>query len=147
VKPKADVFTISVRARYINRKRGKREVYYLQSEGGFASAHQLREYKGKCENLHGHNWRVLVKVRGRELGASGMLIDFGILKRLLKKLLERLDHKFLNELPPFDTVNPTSENLAKHIFDALDLELPEGVETYEVRVWESEKNAASHIRD
>lgn len=122
-------------------------MFYLQVEGDFASAHQLREYKGKCENLHGHNWRVLVRVRGRELGSGGMLIDFGDLKRLLKDCLDALDHKFLNELPPFDAINPTSENMAKHIFEALDRELPAGVEMHEVRVWESEKSAATYARE
>ncbi|MDR0362346.1 MAG: 6-carboxytetrahydropterin synthase QueD [Planctomycetota bacterium] len=122
-------------------------MFHLQIEGDFASAHQLREYKGKCENLHGHNWRVLVRVCGRKLGPSGMLIDFGVLKAKLRARLEGLDHQFLNELPPFDVVNPTSENLAKHIFETLDADLPDGVGMHEVRVWESEKSAASYMRD
>lgn len=119
-------------------------MYYLQVEDDFASAHQLREYKGKCENLHGHNWRVLAKVKGRELGAAGMLVDFGILKKLLKDCLSLLDHRFLNELPPFDVINPTSENLARHIFLELGKGLPEGVSVHEITVWESEKCAATY---
>lgn len=122
-------------------------MHYLQVEGDFASAHQLREYKGKCENLHGHNWRVRVRVCGRDLDRLGMLMDFGCLKQTLKTLLDGLDHKFLNETPPFDRVNPTSENLAKHLYESLDAVLPQGVRVHEVTVWESEKCAASYRAD
>ena len=122
-------------------------MYYLQVEGDFASAHQLREYQGKCENLHGHNWRVLARVKGRELDKTGMLVDFGILKKLVRDLLESLDHKFLNETPPFDTINPTSENLSKYLFEELDNLLPAGVSVHEITVWESEKCAATYMAD
>ena len=117
-------------------------MYYLQVEDAFASAHQLREYQGKCENLHGHNWRVRVRVKGRELDKTGMLVDFGILKKLLKELMDRLDHKFLNDTPPFDALNPTSENLAKYLYDELGRVLPEGVRPHQITVWESERSAA-----
>lgn len=117
-------------------------MYYLQVESDFASAHQLRGYKGKCENLHGHNWRVMVRVRGGRLDALGMLMDFGDLKKILAGLLERLDHKFLNETPPFDAVNPTSENLARFLYEELGGELPDGVRAHDVTVWESGKCAA-----
>ncbi|MCC8108469.1 MAG: 6-carboxytetrahydropterin synthase QueD [Planctomycetes bacterium] len=119
-------------------------MYILQVEDDFASAHQLREYKGKCENLHGHNWRVRVRVKGERLGPIGMLMDFGDLKRLVKALMDELDHKFLNETPPFDTLNPTSENLAKYLYDRLSAALPDGVRPHEVTVWESEKCAATY---
>ena len=119
-------------------------MYYLQVEDDFASAHQLREYKGKCENLHGHNWRVLARVKGRTLDASGMLLDFGVLKKILKETLDRLDHKFLNDTPPFDRINPTSENLAKYLFGELSGLLPAGVSVHEITVWESEKCAATY---
>ncbi|MCD8141246.1 MAG: 6-carboxytetrahydropterin synthase QueD [Planctomycetaceae bacterium] len=119
-------------------------MYYLQVEGDFASAHQLREYKGKCENLHGHNWLVRVRVRGERLNPLGMLMDFGDLKKLLRDTLEELDHKFLNETAPFDRINPTSENLAMHLCERLDVKMPEGVRIHEVTVWESEKCAATY---
>lgn len=119
-------------------------MYYLQVEDHFASAHQLREYRGKCENLHGHNWRVRVRVRGERLDACGMLIDFGELKRLVRAAMDRLDHRFLNEVPPFDVVNPTSENLAERLFHELGAVLPGGVSMHEVIVWESEKSAAAY---
>lgn len=117
-------------------------MYYLQVEDDFASAHQLREYKGKCENLHGHNWRVMVRVKGERLDHTGMLVDFGILKLLVKDTLDRLDHKFLNETPPFDRINPTSENLARHLFEEMGRVLPDGVLVHDITVWESEKCAA-----
>lgn len=119
-------------------------MYVLQVEGDFASAHQLREYRGKCENLHGHNWRVLAKVKGEKLDACGMLVDFGVLKKSVKEILETLDHRFLNETPPFDRINPTSENLAEYLFHELAHILPAGVVPHEVTVWESEKCAATY---
>ena len=119
-------------------------MYFLQVEDDFAAAHQLREYKGKCENLHGHNWRVKVIVKGQQLGRSGMLIDFGDLKRLLKQCLDALDHRFLNEIAPFDAINPTSELIAKYLFEQIGEKLPEAVAVHEVKVWESEKCAASY---
>ncbi len=117
-------------------------MHYLQVESDFASAHQLRGYKGKCENLHGHNWRVMARVRGDKLDALGMLMDFGDLKKLLKASMDYLDHKFLNELPPFDAVNPTSENLARFLYDELGRQLPAGVAMRDVTVWESATCAA-----
>ena len=119
-------------------------MYYLQIEDDFASAHQLREYQGKCENLHGHNWRVRARIKGERLDATGMLVDFGIFKKLLKALMDALDHKFLNETPPFDRINPTSENLARYLFEELGRKLPDGVLVHEITVWESEKCAATY---
>lgn len=119
-------------------------MYYLQVEDHFASAHQLREYQGKCENLHGHNWRVRVKVKGERLDSCGMLIDFGILKKMVAECMDRLDHRFLNETPPFDAINPTSENLARYLFEEIGRQLPDGVRPHEIIVWESEKSAATY---
>ncbi|MDR1745602.1 MAG: 6-carboxytetrahydropterin synthase QueD [Planctomycetota bacterium] len=121
-------------------------MYFLQVEDDFASAHQLRGYKGKCENLHGHNWRVRVRVRGGNLDALGMVMDFGDLKKRLKRGMDALDHKFLNETAPFDEINPTSENLARHLYEDMGKDLPPGVAVHEVTVWESEKCAATYSR-
>lgn len=120
-------------------------MYQLEVEDWFSSAHQLRGYKGKCENLHGHNWRVCVCVQGEELDHLGMLMDFGDLKRILHELVTVLDHKFLNELPPFDQINPTSELLAKHLAQQLAERLPANVRVRGVTVWESEKCRASYL--
>ena len=120
-------------------------MYQLDVESDFAAAHQLREYRGQCENLHGHNWRVRLSVRGDTLDASGMLIDFAVLKHELRDACRALDHRFLNELPPFDRVNPTSENLARHLAEALAARLPAGVRVAAVRVWESDRASASYF--
>ncbi len=122
-------------------------MYYLKVESEFASAHQLRAYRGKCENLHGHNWRVLAEVKGDALDGTGMLMDFGILKKLLRDLTEDLDHKFLNETPPFDAINPTSENLAKYLHEQLAKLLPSGVSPHAVTVYESPTSAATYRVD
>lgn len=119
-------------------------MFRLQVEDSFASAHQLREYRGKCENLHGHNWRVRARVKGERLDPCGMLMDFGILKKTLHDLLERLDHRFLNEVEPFAAVNPTSENIAAFLFRELSRLLPAGVSVHDITVWESEKCAATY---
>ena len=92
----------------------------LKVSSDFSSAHQLRHYEGKCEALHGHNFSVEAEVSGTMLDpVIGYLMDFKELKKLLHQVLETLDHKFLNELPAFATINPTSEVLARYIFDAL----------------------------
>ena len=91
-------------------------MYYATIDDKISSAHQLREYQGKCERLHGHNWTIRVTVSGNELDKCGMLIDFGILKQRLKNILEILDHRFINEVPPFDKINPSAENIAEYIF-------------------------------
>ncbi len=119
-------------------------MYYLTVEDWFSSAHQLRGYKGKCENLHGHNWKVELEVSGSELGAIGMLMDFGDLKRILKEILDGLDHKNLNEIEPFDKINPTSELIAKYIAEIAQGMLKDNVGVHQVTVWESEKCRATY---
>lgn len=94
-------------------------MYEIKVEGNFSAAHQLRNYKGKCEKLHGHNWRVLVSVATSKVDKAGMVIDFNHLKALLNCVLQRLDHKLLNDIEIFKKTNPTSENIAKFIFDEL----------------------------
>ncbi len=85
-------------------------------EQDIASAHQLRGYQGKCENFHGHNWKIRLEVSAEEQDDCGLAVDFGILKKILKDILEAYDHTMLNELPAFKELNPTSENLAKTIY-------------------------------
>lgn len=109
-------------------------------EHTFAAAHALRNYHGRCENVHGHNYRVQVRVSGPELDESGMLVDFVELKRLLRGISDRLDHQFLNEIDPFQTVNPSAENIAKYLFDELsgNLRSENAAEVEEVTVWETD---------
>lgn len=119
-------------------------MYSLEVQGEFAAAHQLREYAGKCERLHGHNWRVRLRVEAEELPASGMLVDFGELKRILADCLEMFDHGYLNEIPPFDTVNPTSERLARVIAETAAESLPPHARVGAVTVWESDRCSATY---
>ena len=119
-------------------------MFTLEVDAEFAAAHQLRHYRGRCENLHGHNWRVRLAVAGRRLDEAGMLVDFTLLKRWLREELETMDHQFLNEIPPFDAVNPTSENIARLLAERLAPRLPEGVAVAYVRVWESARASATY---
>ena len=90
-------------------------MYSVSVTGTFSSAHNLREYKGKCEALHGHNWRVEVFVRADALGEGGMVLDFRILREETEQVLETLDHHYLNDLPYFQKEEPSSENIARYI--------------------------------
>ena len=85
-------------------------MYRVVVQTFFSSAHCLREYEGPCEALHGHNWKVTVAVEAEKLDRLGMVIDFKVLKREVNRIIQRLDHTYLNEIAPFDTVNPSSEN-------------------------------------
>ncbi len=119
-------------------------MYRITVENDFSSAHQLREYDGKCSSLHGHNWRIQLTVRTRELDSQGISIDFGRMKRILAELVERFDHVDLNKTPPFDKLNPTAENIARTIFELAGRELPAGVEADKVVVWESHNNRVEY---
>lgn len=120
-------------------------MYKLKVISQFAAAHQLRDYDGDCEKLHGHNWKIEVQVTGNKLGKDGLLIDFRVVKHATKKILDRLDHGFLNELEPFKTLNPSSENIACFLFQALSRELnSEAIKVNEVTAWESDTACSSY---
>lgn len=95
-------------------------MFEVTVEASFSAAHHLRGYAGKCANNHGHNFRVRVTVAGEELDEVGMLIDFGLLKRWLREICERYDHASLNDIAPFDWINPTTENLARSVAVEID---------------------------
>jgi 6-pyruvoyltetrahydropterin/6-carboxytetrahydropterin synthase len=121
-------------------------MYLLTVKADFAAAHALRDYGGSCERLHGHNWLVEATAAARKLDHRGLALDFGELKAELRRLLERFDHRMLNEVPPFDECNPTSENLARHLAEELDAALAgrePPVRIYEVRVHESSRAFAA----
>jgi 6-pyruvoyltetrahydropterin/6-carboxytetrahydropterin synthase len=112
----------------------------------FSAAHQLTMVAKKCENLHGHNWKVEVCVKGDRLNDAGVLVDFGILKGYVKAIMSRLDHKFLNELPYFEHQAPSSENLAVYIADSLKEMIKEpGVTVARVTTWESDDACATYF--
>ena len=120
-------------------------MYELQVTSQFAAAHQLMGFEGGCENLHGHNWKVEVCVSGKELGADGLLIDFKLIKEATKSALEELDHKFLNELDAFQTLNPSSENIARHIFQKISRRLnSKNIRVSKVTAWESDSACATY---
>ncbi len=119
-------------------------MYEIKIVEEFSGAHNLREYKGKCESLHGHNWKVEVSLADQKLDTKGMLMDFSDLKKLLKKILEEMDHKYLNDLPFFKKENPTSENIAFFIHEKLSGEI-QG-RKIKVSVWETANSRASFSR-
>jgi len=121
-------------------------MYELKIIRTFAAAHQLLMSKTKCENLHGHNWKIEVIIKGSKLDQSGMMIDFGILKKYVDEILDSLDHKFLNELPFFKEKSPSSENIARFIAETLSdkIELPD-ISVSRVTAWESDNACATYI--
>jgi len=120
-------------------------MYHLKIITSFAAAHNLRNYQGDCENLHGHNWRVEVTVAARELDAAGLGIDFKILKSETNQLLKTLDHKYLNELEPFRDHSPSSEQIARYLFGELSRRLnTDNVTVSAVSVWESDVACATY---
>jgi 6-pyruvoyltetrahydropterin/6-carboxytetrahydropterin synthase len=121
-------------------------VYQLKVIGDFAAAHSLRNFKGRCEALHGHNWRVEVVVQGDRLNEAGLVMDFAELKKVMNRILDRLDHHHLNETPPFDQINPSSELIAKFLFENIGAQLPPEVEMVSVSAWESEGSCALYMR-
>ncbi|HIE08206.1 MAG TPA: 6-carboxytetrahydropterin synthase QueD [Desulfarculaceae bacterium] len=121
--------------------------YELKIETAFAAAHNLLNYCGQCENLHGHNWKIEIYIQGSELDKSGMLIDFKILKEHTNAILDTLDHTYLNELPIFVGKSPSSELIAEHIFVELEKKLAHlPVQVNKIVAWESEKAAAAYFR-
>jgi len=112
-------------------------MYELMICGHFDAAHALHGYPGECRELHGHTWDVEVVVRGSELDAVGIVYDFKTLKADLHSVLEPLDHHYLNDVSPFDRMNPTAENLARHIYQELEARVGAEVAVVEVSVWES----------
>ena len=130
-------------------------MYELVLRTQFSAAHQLRAYHGKCEQLHGHNWDVEVvltaspnRSKSDKLPASGMVIDFVEARKIINRTIEKLDHKYLNELPSFRKVNPTTEHLAKFIFDDLESRFSRrGITIKRAGVWESSRAGAYYSAD
>jgi 6-pyruvoyltetrahydropterin/6-carboxytetrahydropterin synthase len=122
-------------------------MYEIKIIRFFSAAHFLQDYHGKCEALHGHNWKVEVLVRRDGLGEGNMALDFSRLKRLTDTVLETLDHKNLNELPFFRDQNPSSEAIARYIFESLETALSdEPVTVHRVNAWESRDACAGYMK-
>ena len=120
-------------------------MHQLRILTSFAAAHCLTHYQGDCENLHGHNWKVEITVTAQELDKAGLGIDFKILKAETNKLLKTLDHKYLNELPPFADLSPSSENISRYLYHELSMTLnSDNIAVKMVTVWESDFASASY---
>jgi 6-pyruvoyltetrahydropterin/6-carboxytetrahydropterin synthase len=122
-------------------------MFEVSVEETFAAGHALRNYKGKCENVHGHNYRVQVTFRGPALDSIGLLVDFVAVKKLMQTVVDRLDHRFLNDLAPFDVLNPSAENMAKYFYDEISGGLGQSppVKLGQVRVWETDTTSATYL--
>jgi 6-pyruvoyltetrahydropterin/6-carboxytetrahydropterin synthase len=122
-------------------------MFEVSVEETFSAGHALRGYKGKCENVHGHNYRVRVTLAGSQLDNIGLLVDFTELKRAVREVMGRLDHQFVNDLEPFKTDNPSAENLAKYFYDEVSRllpKLPPGARITDVVLWETDTSRARY---
>ena len=123
-------------------------MFEVTVEDSFAAGHYLRNYKGKCENPHGHNYKVRVTLRGATLDKAGLLLDFKDLKDVMKQVIDRLDHQMLNDIEPFTSLNPSAENLAKYFYDQANARLrslTDGrVAVGEVTIWETDTTTARY---
>jgi 6-pyruvoyltetrahydropterin/6-carboxytetrahydropterin synthase len=124
-------------------------MFEVTVEDSFAAGHYLRNYKGKCENPHGHNYKVRVTLQGRELDQAGLLLDFKDLKTVMKPTIDRLDHQMMNDIEPFKTLNPSAENLAKYFFDETNSRLKNAtsgrVSVKVVTIWETDTTTATYF--
>lgn len=120
-------------------------MFVLKIVTDFASAHSLRDYPGDCSRLHGHNWQVEMMIAARKLNSNGIAIDFRDIKKQTKIVVKRLDHQYLNEIAPFDKLNPTAENLAKYFFDEVSqLINTSDVKVKEVTIWETQRASVTY---
>ena len=123
-------------------------MYEVTVERSFAAGHYLRNYKGKCENPHGHNYKVRVTLHGNELDKAGLLLDFKDLKDVMKDLIDLLDHQMLNDIEPFRKLNPSAENIAKYFYDKTSQQLKSltngRVSVKDVTIWETDSTTARY---
>lgn len=122
-------------------------MFEISVEETFAAGHALRGYRGKCENPHGHNYRLRITLRGPGLDQTGLLYDFVHLKKVMQEVIDGVDHKFLNDQPPFDTINPSAENMARYFFEEIARRMHangNGAAVWRVDVWETDTTRASY---
>lgn len=119
-------------------------MYRVSVEQHFDAAHYLRGYQGKCEKLHGHRFKVVVSLKAAALNETGLAYDFVELKGHLGEILTQFDHTCLNDVPPFDKLNPSSENIAATVYDQLKGRLPGEVSLSSVEVWESPQSCVTY---
>lgn len=121
-------------------------MFEVTIEQTFSAGHALRNYRGKCENVHGHNYRCQVTIEGEQLDATGLLVDFVELKKIVRSVIDRMDHQWLNDFPPFDVLNPSAENMAKFIYDEVHREVAgkRMVRLGRVKLWETDTSSATY---
>ncbi len=120
-------------------------MFVLKIVTDFASAHSLRNYSGDCSRLHGHNWQVEVSIESKVLDATGIAIDFSSIKEQTKKVIKRVDHQYLNEITPFDELNPTAENIAKYFYQEVSTLIDnQDVRVCEVIIWETPRSSVAY---
>jgi 6-pyruvoyltetrahydropterin/6-carboxytetrahydropterin synthase len=122
-------------------------MFQVSVDESFSAGHALRGYKGKCENVHGHNYKVRITMEGPELDSIGLLYDFTHLKRVVREIVGGVDHKFLNDQAPFDAINPSAENLAKYFYEETTRQMkstPEGARVTAVTIWETDTTSATY---
>ena len=123
-------------------------MYELTVEREFSSGHYLRNYHGRCENPHGHNYKVQITLLGAELDQAGLLLEFKLLKQVMRPVIDRIDHQMLNDLEPFTTVNPSAENIARYFYDQTSQQLKEmtsgRVRVKDCTIWETDTTSATY---
>ncbi len=124
-------------------------MYELTVESDFSSGHYLRNYHGRCENPHGHNYKVRVTLAGTELDKAGLLLDFKLLKQVMRPVIDRIDHQMLNDLEPFTTINPSAENIARFFYDQTNKQLADmtsgRVRVKDCTIWETDTTSATYF--
>jgi 6-pyruvoyltetrahydropterin/6-carboxytetrahydropterin synthase len=119
-------------------------MYQVSVESHFDAAHFLRNYKGKCENLHGHRYKVIANIRTDKLNDEGLAYDFVELKHQLNEILDTFDHACLNDIPPFDKINPSAENISRTVYEKLAPALDKDITIVSIQVWESPENCVTY---
>jgi 6-pyruvoyltetrahydropterin/6-carboxytetrahydropterin synthase len=123
-------------------------MYEVTVDAGFSSGHYLRNYHGRCENPHGHNYKVRVTLIGKELDQTGLLLDFKQLKHVMRPVIDRIDHQMLNDLEPFTEINPSAENIARYFYDQTSQQLREmtsgRVRVKNCTIWETDTTSATY---
>ncbi len=124
-------------------------MYELTVEREFSSGHYLRNYRGRCENPHGHNYKVRITLAGAELDEAGLLLDFKLLKQVMRPVIDRIDHQMLNDLEPFTTINPSAENIARYFYEQTRDQLASmtqgRVRVKDCTIWETDTTSATYF--
>ena len=146
--PYNKMFRHKTRPALYPRKAAEGCMFEVTVDDTFAAGHYLRNYKGKCENPHGHNYKIRVTLAGAELDKAGLLLDFKDLREVMKHVIERLDHQMINDIEPFTVINPSAENLAKYFYDESNTRLKNvtngRVRVKDVTVFETDTTTAKY---